>query len=114
DSDFGAFKKYAQTQDFSFQTETEALLEQTMNSEDHLLGSNVQEKYKDLLLAINNGKISALDTYQREIKKNLEDEIIKRYFYREGLYQYYLKHDDAILSATALLGDASKYNGLLR
>ncbi|WP_431127076.1 S41 family peptidase [Flagellimonas flava] len=114
DSDFGAFKKYAQTQDFSFQTETEELLEQTMNSEDHLLGSNVQEKYKDLLLAINNGKISALDTYQREIRKNLEDEIIKRYFYREGLYQYYLKHDDAILSATALLGDDSKYNGILR
>lgn len=114
DSDFAAFKKYAQTQDFSFQTETEELLEQTMNSEDHLLGSNVQEKYKDLLLAINNGKISALDTYRKEIRKNLEDEIIKRYFYREGLYQYYLKHDDAILSATALLGDASKYNGILR
>ena len=114
DGDFGAFKKYAQTQDFSYQTETEELLERTMNSEDHLLGSEVQDKYKDLLLAINKGKITSLDTYQKEIKKNLEDEIIKRYFYREGLYQYYLKNDDAILSATALLGDSSKYNGILR
>ncbi len=113
-SDFGAFKRYAQTQDFSFQTQTEELLEQSMNAEEHLLGPEVQEKYKDLLLAVNKGKISSLSTFEKEIKKNLEDEIIKRYFYREGLYQYYLKQDDAILAASALLKDQSKYNSLLK
>ncbi|MGX1928014.1 S41 family peptidase [Flagellimonas sp. 2504JD4-2] len=113
DSDFDAFKRYAQTQDFSFRTETEELLEETINGDEHLLGPAVQEKYKDLLLAVNKGKISALDTYKKEIKKNLEDEIIKRYFYREGLYQYYLKHDDAILAAKELLHDRSKYDGIL-
>ena len=113
DSDFQAFKQYAKTQDFSFQSESETLLEQTMNSEEHLLGAEVQEKYKDLLLAMNKGKIAALDTYKREIQKNLEDEIIKRYFYREGLYQYYLQEDEAIQSATVLLNDPSKYNAIL-
>jgi carboxyl-terminal processing protease len=44
----------------------------------------------------------------------LEDEIIKRYFYREGLYDYYLKHDDAILAATGLLDDIPKYQGILK
>lgn len=112
-ADFDAFKQYAQTQDFSFQTKTETLLEQTMNAEEHLLGAGVQEKYKDLLLAVNKGKILALDSFKSEIQKNLEDEIIKRYFYREGLYQYYLKNDDAILAATALLADEGKYNGIL-
>ena len=113
DSDFQAFKQYAKTQDFSFQSESETLLEQTMNSEEHLLGAEVQEKYKDLLLAMNKGKIAALDTYKREIQKNLEDEIIKRYFYREGLYQYYLQEDEAIQSATVLLNDSSKYKAIL-
>lgn len=113
DSDFQAFKQYAKTQDFSFQSESETLLEQTMNSEEHLLGAEVQEKYKDLLLAMNKGKIAALDTYKREIQKNLEDEIIKRYFYREGLYHYYLQEDEAIQSATVLLNDPSKYNAIL-
>ena len=79
-----------------------------------MLGPSVQEKYKDLLLAVNKGKILALDTYQKEIQKNLEDEIIKRYFYREGLYQYYLKHDDAILAARELLNDRTKYNDILQ
>ncbi|MGW9684535.1 S41 family peptidase [Flagellimonas sp. 2504JD1-5] len=113
DSDFDTFKRYAQTQDFSFRTETEELLEDAINSDEHLLGPAVQEKYKDLLLAVNKGKILALDTYKNEIRKNLEDEIIKRYFYREGLYQYYLKHDDAILAAKVLLNDKTKYNGIL-
>ena len=113
DSDYQAFKKYAQSQDFSFQTETETLLEETINKEEHLLGADVQNKYKDLLLAVNLGKVKALDTYDREIRKSLEDEIIKRYFYRKGLYDYYLNHDDAILAATALLSDSSKYKDIL-
>ncbi|WP_190810370.1 S41 family peptidase [Flagellimonas sp. S3867] len=114
DSDFDAFKRYAQAQDFSFRTETEEILEDAINGDEHLLGPAVQEKYKDLLLAVNKGKILALDTYKKEIKKNLEDEIIKRYFYREGLYQYYLNHDDAILAAKALLHDGTKYEGILK
>ena len=114
DSDYAAFKSYAQSQNFTFQTETEKLLEQSMNTDEHLLGSDVQEKYKDLLLAVNRGKISALDNFRQEIRKNLEDEILKRYFYRDGLYGYYLKHDEAILAAKTLLADTQKYNGILK
>ena len=114
DADYSSFKSYAQSQNFTFQTETEKLLEQSMNADEHLLGPDVQEEYKDLLIAVNRGKISALDNFKEEIKKNLEDEIIKRYFYRDGLYNYYLKHDEAILAAKTLLEDVSKYNGILK
>lgn len=114
DSDFDAFKAFARTQNFSFQTETEELLEESINSDEHLLGPEVQEKYKDLLLAVNKGKISALETFRGEIQKNIEDEIVKRYFYREGLYKYYLTHDDAILAAKELLGDNAKYRSILK
>ncbi|WP_422858170.1 S41 family peptidase [Flagellimonas sp. S174] len=113
DADFDSFKKYAREQDFSFKTETETQLEESINSEEHLLGSDVQNKYKDLLLAVNQGKIKALDTFKDEIKKNLEDEIIKRYFYRNGLYDYYLNHDEAILAATELLSNSSAYQDIL-
>ena len=102
------------SENFTFQTETEKILEESINEDDTLLGSEVQEKYKDLLLAVNRGKISALDSYQKEITKKLEDEIITRYFYREGLYKYYLNHDDAILTAKELLADSQKYASILR
>ncbi len=114
DADYEAFKKFAVAKDFSFQTESEELLAEALNSESHLLGQEVQTKYKDLLLAINSGKRSALDTYRNEIEKKLTDEIIKRYFYREGLYDYNLIHDEAILSAVEVLDDTAKYKALLQ
>ncbi|GMN07911.1 S41 family peptidase [Croceitalea sp. MTPC5] len=113
-TDYNEFKNFVSSKDFTFQTETEKLLEEVLNKDDSLLGGNVQNKYKDLLLAVNQGKIEALDSFKAEISKKLEDEIIKRYFYRDGLYDYNLKHDDAILSAVALLADQNKYQAILK
>ncbi|SDQ13500.1 S41 family peptidase [Flagellimonas zhangzhouensis] len=112
-ADYAAFKKYVQEQNFTFQTKTETLLEQSINADESLLGNDVQDKYKDLLLAVNRSKFAALDSFQPEIQKNLEDEIIVRYFYRDGLYKYYLSHDDAILTAKELLANSSKYESIL-
>ena len=113
DADYKEFKTFVSDKGFSFKTKTEKLLEESLNSDNSLLGTDVQEKYKDLLLAVNKGKISALDTYKDVITKKLEDEIIKRYFYRDGLYEYSLTNDDAILSAKDLLKDNKKYNSIL-
>ncbi len=113
ESHYNEFKSFANSKNFSFKTKTEKLLEESLNSDDSLLGTDVQDKYKDLLLAVSRGKILAMDTYKKEITKKLEDEIITRYFYRDGLYDYNLKNDDAILSAAALLEDSKKYRSFL-
>ncbi len=112
--DYDGFKSYVKKQGFSFQTETEKLLEASIDSEKQLLGSDVEDQYKALLATVNQGKFKALDSFEKEIRKSLEDEIIRRYFYREGLYQYYLSHDEAIQTATTLLQDNAKYTGLLQ
>ncbi|UOY08874.1 S41 family peptidase [Muricauda sp. SCSIO 64092] len=114
DTDYTAFKGFAQKADFTFKTDTEKLLEEQLNADETLLGSEVQNSYKDLLLTINKGKISALDTYKKEISKKLTDELVKRYFYRRGLYDYSLKHDEGILTAVSLLNDSSKYANILK
>ncbi len=111
--DYANFVDFSKKSDFTFKTEAEKLLETQLNENGALLGAEVQNSYKDLLLAINKGKISALDTYKAEITKKLTDELVKRYFYRRGLYDYNLKNDEAILTASSLLSDPSKYNGIL-
>ena len=113
-ADYQAFKDFVKSENFNFRTKTEALLEQSLNGDDTLLGPEVQQKYKELLLAVNRGKYDALDTYRGEIQKSLEDEIVTRYFYRKGLYGHYLKKDEAILTARALLADTGKYNSILQ
>lgn len=115
DTDFQNFKTFVSQSDFSFETKTEKAIKEAMtNKEEVIFNTTVEEDFKTLLLDIEKSKTAALGTHQREIQSKLEDEIVKRYFYREGLYEYYLKNDDAILAATELLGNTSKYEGILK
>jgi len=114
-SDYNEFKKFVASSGFNYETNTEKSLKQIMNSdESNEFGPSVKADYQKLLADINSSKAIALDTYKKELMNHLQDEIIKRYFYREGLYDYYLKNDDAIISATKLLGDKGKYSKLLQ
>lgn len=114
-TDFNNFKGFVKASDFSFETKAEEAIKKALSgSENDFLGPNVNDSYKNLLANIEKGKIIALDKYQDQIQKNLEDEIVKRYFYRKGLYSYYLNHDDAIMAATELLENESKYTGILK
>jgi carboxyl-terminal processing protease len=114
-NDFDAFKNYVSKSEFSFETKAEkALKDALLNQGNELLGPEVIEDSKKLLGTISKSKAKALDTFENEIQKQLEDEIIKRYYYREGLYDYYLKNDSAIVTANTLLNDRSKYDALLK
>ncbi len=114
-SDYASFKQYIAKSNFSYETKTEKALKQIMASdESNEFGSSVKEDYKKLLNDIEKSKAAALDTYKNELMSNLKGEIIKRYFYREGLYDYYLKNDEAITSATKLLSDKNKYVKILK
>ncbi len=115
DNDYGTFKKFVSSSDFSYETKAEKALKQAISSEDgSIYGSNVASGYKNLLAEIEKSKLTALDTYQKEIQKNLEDEIVKRYFYRDGLYEYSVLKDEAILAATELLSNNEKYGAILK
>ncbi|MFK7813592.1 MAG: S41 family peptidase [Maribacter sp.] len=115
DADFQNFKTFVSTSNFSFETKTEKVIKEVMtNREEVIFNSDIENDFKTLLLDIDKSKTAALGTHQKEIQSKLEDEIVKRYFYREGLYDYYLKNDDAILAATELLGNTSKYEGILK
>ncbi len=115
DTDFNTFKDFVSQSNFIFETPAEKALKEAMDSEDKAIyGAGVAESYKNMLAEINKSKITALEKSQRELQKNLEDEILKRYFYREGLYDYYLTHDEAILTATELLSNTGKYAGILK
>ncbi|MBT2160282.1 S41 family peptidase [Zobellia barbeyronii] len=115
DKDYADFKTFVSKSDFSYETKTEKTLRAAMtNREEVIFNDAIENDFKTLLLDIEKSKIVALDDYQREIKSKLQDEIVKRYFYREGLYDYYLKNDDAILAATELLSNETKYWGILK
>lgn len=115
DTDFQNFKTFVSQSNFSFETKAEKAIKEAMNSKDDIIfNTTVNEDFKTLLLDIGKSKIAALETHQKEIRSKLEDEIVKRFAYREGLYEYYLQNDDAILAAEELLSNTSEYEGILK
>ncbi len=115
DSDFTDFTEFVSKSDFSFETKAEKAIKEAMaDKENVVFNKTVENDLKTLLSDMEASKLEALKKHQNEIQKKLEDEIVKRYFYREGLYEYYLENDEAILAATELLNNNSEYNAVLK
>jgi len=112
---YDAFKQSIAASGLDFyETNTEKELKKVMNTKEATdFGNAVSKEYKDLLASIEKSKLEALDTYKAEIEVELKNEILKRYFYREGLYEYQLTHDEAIKRATQVLADKSEYDRIL-
>nr|HMQ45627.1 peptidase S41 [Mariniflexile sp.] len=67
-----------------------------------------------LLSNLKTSKINNIDQNKTNLMELLTEEIVKRYAYREGLYEYYKIHDAKIKKATEILGNPSTYLGYLR
>ena len=55
-----------------------------------------------------------MDKNKDYLLKLLTEEIVKRYVYREGLYDYYKTHDAVIKKASEILSNSSTYIGYLK
>lgn len=115
DADFLDFKHYLKDQKFSFDTETELALKNTLAvAKKEKVEESISTEYQQLLLALQKSEERLLDKNQKEIKILILDEIIKRYQYQEGLYQYYLKNNAEIKKATSVLNSNTEYKSILK
>lgn len=114
-SNYNDFKQNIASAGLDFyETETEKALKKAMSTKEAKdFGQGVSKEYDELLASIKQSKLDALDTYKDEIMKELENEILKRYFYREGLFQYQLTNDEAIKKATEILANKNSYDKIL-
>ena len=115
DADFNDFKKYLAASDFEYQTATEVELDKMMNkAEEEELKSEISSEVENIKIQISSFKKQELENKKPEIVSLLTDEIIKRYFYKEGLYQYYTDNNPEIDKAKSLLNNPSEYSKILK
>lgn len=115
EADFQDFKTFLKEKQFKYNTETEKQLEEAFKkAEADGLTSEIQTSYSQLMQTIDRAKEAILDAKTPEIKTLLEDEILKRYFYREGMYNYHLSHSDVVLKAVEVLNDPKQYHKILK
>ncbi len=115
DADYTDFKTFLKTKKYDFNTETELTLKKTLEAaKKEKLDETISIEYQQLLLAVQKSEENQLNKYQKEIKNLILDEIIKRYQYKEGLYQYYTKNDTQIKKAVAILNDTQEFNNIIK
>lgn len=113
--DYEDFKKFVKQSDFNFETETEKSFKKSLEiAKKEKLDTDILSNYNSLLTSITAAKTKALDTHKKEIVNQLTDEIIKRYFYKEGLYNYYVKSNPEVLKAQEILANTNKYQEILK
>lgn len=115
ETDFQNFLQFLKKKNFSYETETEKKFSEALRrAEDDELKEGIQSSYKDLMASIEAAKEKGLIAKKVEIKSLLSDEILKRYFYAKGLYDYQIQYNPEILAAVTVLNDTNKYNRILK
>ncbi|MFV8464237.1 S41 family peptidase [Flavobacterium sp. LB1P62] len=115
DADFLDFKQFLKAQKFSFDTDTELALKNTLAvAKKEKIDGSITAEYQQLLSTLQKSEDALLDKNQKEIKNLILEEIIKRYQYQEGLYQYYIKNNSEIKKAVGILNNNAEYKSILK
>jgi carboxyl-terminal processing protease len=67
-----------------------------------------------LSVSLQDSKLKVIDQFKTAIMSVLENEIIKRYFYREGMYAYILSSNTEIFKAQDIINDVRAYQNILK
>ena len=110
EKDFRGFKEFLSAKNFSFETNTEkAFADALQVAKEEEIAKAVDKDYLNLINALNIYKNKAVDENKDQLLSLLSDEIVKRYFYREGLYSYYVSNNIEIQKGVEILKNPSNY-----
>ena len=111
---FDDFKKRSVSSPVFLEDESLKCLDGFANviKDEGLLGIN--EKLEELKGVVNESKYQLMDRFKNEIVAVLEKEIVKRYYYRKGMYEFYLLKDEDVVAAKQLLNDTKVYLNILK
>lgn len=114
-NDYKDFVNYVKSSNFNYETTSEkqlnALKESATNENlNRLLEKNILALEK----SINEYKETSFNEKKHAIERLLEEEIIRRYFYDEGVFRFSTENAEEVKKAQEVLNDASSYQGILQ
>ena len=115
DTDFIAFKNYLKQEKINLDSDTHKALKTVLeNAKKEKIEGQIAAEYKQLEVALEKSQEAELDKNKEQIKKQLQEELIIRHQYREGLYLFYTKNNLEIEQAINLLNNSAQYASILK
>lgn len=115
DADFNAFKTFIKQEKYSLDSETGKALKTLLEkAKKEKIDDSIVNEYKQLQIALEKSQDQEVSKYKTEFVKLLQEELITRYQYKEGLYEFYTQKDIEISKAKTVLNTPSQYNAILK
>ena len=113
-NDFNQFKKRTYNSQGFLEDESITYLNRfsSVIKDAGLLG--LDDKLKGFKVVVNESKVQLVDRYKDQITAVLEKEIVRRFYYRKGMYEYYLLKNEDIITAQGLLNNNEAYLSILK
>lgn len=114
DADLADFRKYAGDAMYKYKSPADITLQ--------VLEDELKEEYPDADISkmlttmraqLSANRLTQFETNKEQIRHELATEIIRRYYYDEGIVRYSLKHDPFIDKAIEVLNNPVLYNKIL-
>lgn len=112
--DFERFKNMSLDEKYGTIGETQENLKQLKREFKEDGFGAIESNFEDLEKALQTSKLKLIEDFESKIRSVLEEEIIKRYFYREGMYAYFLATNKEVFKAQEIINDRDAYNNLLK
>ena len=114
DSIYQNFVEYLESENFDYQTQTEANLKRLVNSAKQEKYYNVADEIlSELEEILKHDKKQDLITFKEDIKSLLKEEIAGRYYYSHGRIEASLESDPYLEKAIQILSKKEVYNSIL-
>ena len=106
------FKDFIQylEKDTTFVTQQEKLFKEAFN---FTKNQNISKEFSKIQEKLYKQKVDEISKNKEEIEEEIIDEIILKYFYKEGVFIDDLKNDKTIIEAVKLLKNIKEYNRIL-
>ena len=112
--EYDDFIAFLTKEKFDYTTETEKNIESLIaSSENEFSSSTLKDRISNLNDYIKQDKANALTTERNDIIREIEKEIVSRYFAQSGRIKFSLLNDLEVLEAVSVLNDPVRYKKIL-
>lgn len=114
DAEYMEFVDWLKKKDLSFSSQMDdAIKSLEKMAKDERYYAGIEEQIKTLKIEVSNIKKNYLEEYKGEVKQMLEQEVVSRYYFHEGMIESAIQSDVVVLKAASILDNVSQYQSIL-
>lgn len=114
DAEYSEFVKWLSDKEYDYTTKVESSIDELIEfAKKEKYYDDIDVQIKSLRSKVMHNKDTDLQKFKSEIKEVLEEEIVSRYYLREGVIENSFNHDQEVLDAIEVLKDGQRYQGLV-